>query len=58
MGEGFALTRKYGVKPETFYGVLTEGLFACWAYKTYGKFIAEETEKYAKVIKFAGIKPE
>ncbi|MGA2818970.1 MAG: NAD(P)-dependent oxidoreductase, partial [Xanthobacteraceae bacterium] len=31
MGEGFALTRKYGVKPETFYGVLTEGLFACWA---------------------------
>jgi len=24
----------------------------------FGKFIAEETEKYAKVIKFAGIKPE
>ena len=22
--------------------MLTEGLFACWAYKTYGKFIAEE----------------
>jgi 3-hydroxyisobutyrate dehydrogenase-like beta-hydroxyacid dehydrogenase len=42
LGEGFALTRKYGVKPETFYGVLTEGLFACWAYKTYGKFIADE----------------
>ncbi len=42
MGEGFALTRKYGVKPDTFYKVLTDGLFACWAYKTYGKFIAEE----------------
>jgi tripartite-type tricarboxylate transporter receptor subunit TctC len=24
----------------------------------YGKIIAEETEKWAKVIKFAGIKPE
>jgi len=42
MGEGFALTRKYGVKSETFYKVLTDGLFACWAYKTYGKFIADE----------------
>jgi len=42
LAEGFALTRKYGVAPEVFYGVLTEGLFACWAYKTYGKFIADE----------------
>ena len=42
LGEGFALVRKYGVAPDVFYGVLTEGLFACWAYKTYGKFIAEE----------------
>jgi 3-hydroxyisobutyrate dehydrogenase-like beta-hydroxyacid dehydrogenase len=42
LGEGFALTRKYGVKPDIFYGVLAEGLFACWAYKTYGKFIADE----------------
>lgn len=42
LGEGFALTRKYGVAPDVFYGVLTEGLFGCWAYKTYGKFIADE----------------
>jgi 3-hydroxyisobutyrate dehydrogenase-like beta-hydroxyacid dehydrogenase len=42
MGEGFSLTRKYGVKPEVFYRLLSEGLFACWAYKTYGKFIADE----------------
>jgi hypothetical protein len=42
LGEGFALTRKYGVKPEIFYHVLADGLFACWAYKTYGKFIADE----------------
>jgi 3-hydroxyisobutyrate dehydrogenase-like beta-hydroxyacid dehydrogenase len=42
LGEGFSLIRKYGVAPEIFYGVLADGLFACWAYKTYGKFIAEE----------------
>ena len=42
LGEGFSLTRKFGVKPETFYAVLTEGLFNCWAYKAYGKFIADE----------------
>ena len=28
MGEGFALVRKYGVAPEVFHRVLTEGLFA------------------------------
>jgi 3-hydroxyisobutyrate dehydrogenase-like beta-hydroxyacid dehydrogenase len=42
LGEGFSLTRKYGVAPEVFYTVLADGLFACWAYKTYGKFIADE----------------
>jgi len=42
MGEGFALVRKYGVTPEVFYGVLTEGLFACGAYKIYGRLIVEE----------------
>ncbi len=42
LGEGFSLVRKYGVAPDVFYRVLTEGLFACWAYKTYGQFIVEE----------------
>ena len=42
MGEGFSLVRKYGVAPDVFYRVLTEGPFGCWAYKTYGQFIAEE----------------
>jgi 3-hydroxyisobutyrate dehydrogenase-like beta-hydroxyacid dehydrogenase len=42
MGEGFALTRKYDVVPEVFYDVMTDGLFACSAYKIYGKLIAEE----------------
>jgi len=42
MGESFALIRKFGVAPETFYGVMTEGAFGCWAYKTYGKLIIDE----------------
>jgi 3-hydroxyisobutyrate dehydrogenase-like beta-hydroxyacid dehydrogenase len=42
LGEGFSLVRKYGVAPDVFYGVLADGLFNCWAYKTYGKFIADE----------------
>jgi len=42
MGEGFSLTRKYGVAPEVFYDVMTDGLFAAPAYRVYGKIIAEE----------------
>ncbi len=42
MGEGFALTRKYDVVPDVFYDVMTDGLFACSAYKIYGKLIADE----------------
>ena len=42
LGEGFSLVRKYGVAPDVFLSVLTDGLFNCWAYKTYGKFIADQ----------------
>ena len=42
LGEGFALIRKYGVAPDVFFGVLTDGLFNCSAYKSYGKIIADE----------------
>lgn len=42
MGEGFALTRKYNVVPDVFLDVMTDGLFACSAYKIYGKLIAEK----------------
>jgi 3-hydroxyisobutyrate dehydrogenase-like beta-hydroxyacid dehydrogenase len=42
MGEGFSLVRKYGVVPDVFYDVMTDGLFASSAYKIYGKLIAEE----------------
>jgi hypothetical protein len=43
MGEGFSLVRKYGVAPQVLNEVMTEGLFACWAYKAYGKIIVEES---------------
>jgi 3-hydroxyisobutyrate dehydrogenase-like beta-hydroxyacid dehydrogenase len=42
MGEGFSLIRKYDVVPDVFYDVMTDGLFACSAYKIYGKLIADE----------------
>lgn len=42
MGEGFALTRKFGVEPAVFNDVLTDGLFAAPAYKVYGNIIANE----------------
>ena len=42
MGEAFALIRRYGVRPETLYDVMTDGVFACTAYKVYGDIIAKE----------------
>ena len=42
MGEAFALVRRYGVRPETLYDMLTDGLFACTAYEVYGDIIAKE----------------
>src|SRR5258705_212556 len=43
MGEGFALTRKYGVETSVFYDVMTDGLFNCSAYKVYGKIMVDES---------------
>jgi hypothetical protein len=34
------------------------GVSGYWRPANFGKFIAEETEKWAKVVKFAGIKAE
>ncbi|TAK49071.1 MAG: NAD(P)-dependent oxidoreductase [Xanthobacteraceae bacterium] len=42
MGEAFSLVRKYGVKTDVLYDVMTEGLFAAPAYKGYGKIIVDE----------------
>ena len=44
MGEGFSLVRKYGVAPQVFYEVMTEGLFSgAPAYKGYGKTMVDQT---------------
>lgn len=42
MGEGFTLAERCGVSGSAFLDVLTDGLFNCTAYKTYGKIIAEK----------------
>jgi 3-hydroxyisobutyrate dehydrogenase-like beta-hydroxyacid dehydrogenase len=56
MGEGFSLVRKYGVVPDVFYDVMTDGLFACSAYKIYGKLIAEERYQPAGQRAILGLK--
>jgi len=43
MAEGFALVRKYGVAPQAFFDVMTEGVFAAPAYKVYGKIMVDES---------------
>ena len=53
MGEGFALTRKYGVATSVFYDVMTDGLFNCSAYKVYGKIMVDES--YSKVGQMASL---
>jgi 3-hydroxyisobutyrate dehydrogenase-like beta-hydroxyacid dehydrogenase len=42
MAEAFSLVRKYGVAPQVFYDVITEGLFSAPAYKVYGKIMVDE----------------
>ena len=43
MAEGFALVRKYGVVPQVFQDVMTEGLFAAPAYKVYGQKMVDRS---------------
>jgi 3-hydroxyisobutyrate dehydrogenase-like beta-hydroxyacid dehydrogenase len=43
MAEGFALVRKYGVMPQVFQDVMTEGLFSAPAYKVYGQKMVDES---------------
>jgi 3-hydroxyisobutyrate dehydrogenase-like beta-hydroxyacid dehydrogenase len=56
MGEGFALIRKYGVAPEVFYEVMTDGLFSAPAYKVYGKIIVEQSYDRAGQMAVNGLK--
>jgi 3-hydroxyisobutyrate dehydrogenase-like beta-hydroxyacid dehydrogenase len=43
MAEGFSLIRKYGVEPQVFQDVMTEGLFAAPAYKIYGQKMVDRS---------------
>jgi len=43
MAEGFSLIRKYGVEPQIFQDVMTEGLFSAPAYKIYGQKMVDES---------------
>ena len=56
MGEGFALTRGYGVAPSVFYDVLTDGMFNCTAYKVYGDIIAQEDYDRVGITATLGLK--
>ena len=56
MGEGFSLVRKYGVAPEVFYDVMTDGLFAAPAYKVYGKIIADQSYDQVGQVAWGGLK--
>jgi 3-hydroxyisobutyrate dehydrogenase-like beta-hydroxyacid dehydrogenase len=56
MGEAFALVRKYGVKPETFLDVMTDGLFSAPAYKVYGDIIARQDYDTVGVTAVIGLK--
>ncbi|MBH98699.1 MAG: 6-phosphogluconate dehydrogenase [Rhodospirillaceae bacterium] len=43
IGESMALVRKFGVDPQLFQTILTEGLFGAPAYKIYGQIIVDES---------------
>jgi 3-hydroxyisobutyrate dehydrogenase-like beta-hydroxyacid dehydrogenase len=43
MAEGFSLVRRYGVAPQVFQDVMTEGLFSAPAYKVYGQKMVDES---------------
>jgi hypothetical protein len=43
MAEGFSLIKKYGVAPQVFQDVMTEGLFSAPAYKIYGQKMVDES---------------
>jgi 3-hydroxyisobutyrate dehydrogenase-like beta-hydroxyacid dehydrogenase len=56
MGEGFSLVRKFGVPPQVLNEVMTDGLFACPAYKAYGKIIVEESYDRVGQMAMLGLK--
>ena len=56
MAEAFSLVRKYGVAPQVFYDVMTEGLFSAPAYKVYGKLMVDDAYDRAGFTTLLGLK--
>jgi len=56
MAEGFSLVRKYGVLPQVFQDVMTEGLFSAPAYKVYGQKMVDESYDQVGSPIFVGLK--
>lgn len=56
MAEGFSLVRKYGVEPQVFQDVMTEGLFAAPAYKVYGQKMVDRSFDEVGSPIFVGLK--
>ena len=56
LGEAFALVRKYGVEPGVCFDMLTEGLFAAPAYRTYGRIITDQSYEKAGFTARLGLK--
>jgi 3-hydroxyisobutyrate dehydrogenase-like beta-hydroxyacid dehydrogenase len=56
MGEAFSLVRKYGVDPQAFYEVFTDGMFAAPVYKVYGNIIAKQLYDQAGFTTALGLK--
>ena len=56
MAEGFSLVRRYGVEPQVFQDVMTEGLFAAPAYKVYGQKMVDESFDEVGSPIFVGLK--
>ena len=56
MGEGYSLTRKYGVDPSVFYEVMTDSIFNCVAYNVYGKIIRDMSYSTVGHVAVLGLK--
>ncbi len=56
MGEAFALTKRYGVKPEDFYEFITGTAYSSPPYKAYGKLIAQDSFVPANFVVPLGLK--
>jgi 3-hydroxyisobutyrate dehydrogenase-like beta-hydroxyacid dehydrogenase len=56
MGEAFALTEQYGVKPTNFYEFMTSTLYPAPPYRSYGKLIAQDSFVPANFVVPLGLK--